>query len=606
MMHNVKTVYTVKHLTVERKEAALSSTPQKGLFGTIPPLSTVMDAASNAVLSVDLAGKITYANEQVARLFNVSTNKIIQYDFKALLPEIELREVVHNGKSVVGRRLSLPGGTYLINLNPIVINKEIVGAVGVFQDITGMQAEIDELISDNKNIREMKGVLETILELSSDGVVAVNRDYVITMANRAFARFFDKEPRDIIGKHVKEVYGNPIFPRAMETGEPEYGYITTLNGHEIIASRVPIIKDGEIVGALGYVVFSKIEDLFTLMDKIKKLKSQLDFYKDELDKVHRTKYGFDHIIGCNRDLMAVKETARRVANSISTVLICGESGTGKELFAHALHTESMRRKGPFIKVNCAAVPESLLESELFGYQEGAFTGARKGGQTGKFELANGGTIFLDEIGDMSATMQAKLLRVLQEKEVERLGDTRLRKVDVRVVSATNRHLEDLIVKGDFREDLYYRINVVTLNVPPLRERVDDLEALTEYFIKRFNNQFGQNVEGVTAEVKDVFLSHNWPGNVRELENVIERAFNVLDGKVIQKKHLPLYLQKAGLYLNPRVSRGGLPELVEEAEKEAILDSLNTAGGNKRKAAQLLGISRAGLYKKLKRYQIIDS
>ena len=584
----------------------MSSTPEKGLLCNIPTLSTVMDTASNAVLSVDLAGKITYANQQVAKLFNVPINKIIKYDFDALLPEIELREVMDNGKSVVGRRLSLPSGTYLINMNPVVINREIMGAVAVFQDVTGMQTEIDELSSDNKYIREIKGALETILELSSDGIVAVNRDYVITMANRAFARFFDKEPRDIIGKHVKEVYGNPIFPRAMETGESEYGYITTLNGHEIIANRVPIIKDSEVVGAVGYVVFSKIEDLFTLMTKIKKLKSQLDFYKDELDKAHRTKYGFDHIIGCNRDLLAVKETARRVANSKSTVLICGESGTGKELFAHALHTESMRRKAPFIKVNCAAVPESLLESELFGYREGAFTGARKGGQAGKFEQANGGTIFLDEIGDMSGTMQAKLLRVLQEKEVERLGDTRVRKVDVRVVSATNRHLEELIIKGDFREDLYYRINVVTLNVPPLRERLDDLEALTEHFIKRFNSQFGQNVDGMTVEVKNVLLAHNWPGNVRELENVIERAFNILDGKVIQKKHLPLYLQKAGIYLNPKVSRGGLPELVEEAEKEAILDSLNISGGNKRKAAQLLGISRAGLYKKLKRYQIIDT
>lgn len=584
----------------------MSSIPEIGFPGTNPPLWAVMDTLSNAVLYVDLAGRITYANQQVAKLFNIPVNRIHQRDLKALLPEIDLREIMLNGKSVVGRRLTLPGGTYLINLNPVVINGKILGAAGIFQDITGIQNEIDQLSSDNKHIREMKSALETILELSSDGIVAVNRDYVITMANRAFARFFDKEPRDIIGKHVKEVYGNPIFPRAMETGEPEYGYITTLNGHEIIANRVPIIKDGEIVGALGYVVFSKIEDLYTLMNKIKKLKSQLDFYKDELNKVHRTKYGFDHIIGRNRDLLAVKETARRVANSKSTVLICGESGTGKELFAHALHTESMRRKGPFIKVNCAAVPENLLEAELFGYQEGAFTGARKGGQTGKFELANGGTIFLDEIGDMSAAMQAKLLRVLQEKEVERLGDTRLRKVDVRVVSATNRHLEDMMIKGDFREDLYYRINVVTLNVPPLRERLDDLEALTEQFIKRFNNQFGQNVEGITAEVKDVFLAHNWPGNIRELENVIERAFNVLDSRVIQKKHLPLYLQKAGLYLNPRVSRGGLPELVEEAEKEAILDSLNTTGGNKRKAAQLLGISRAGLYKKLKRYQIIDS
>lgn len=586
-------------------ETVLAIVPDKGFIDAGHLLSPIIDATASAVVAVDRAGKITYVNNQAQKALDLNGASLLQREAREVLPELQFTKVINTGKPLTGQYISLGQGTFLASLAPIGASGDPLGAVAVLQDITGLQKSVTELKSENENLREMKWMLETVLDLSSDGFIAVDRDYVVTMCNRSFAKFFDKEPREIIGKHVKDVYGNPLFPQAMETGKPEYGYITTLNGQEIIANRVPIIKDGQIVGALGYVVFRDIEDLYALMKKIQKLKNQLDYYKDELDKVHRTKYGFDHIIGNNRDFLAVKETARRVANSSSTVLICSDSGTGKELFAHALHTESMRRKGPFIKVNCAAVPESLLESELFGFQEGAFTGARRGGQVGKFELANGGTIFLDEIGDMSAQMQAKLLRVLQEKEVERLGDTRTRKIDVRVVTATNRQLEELISNGDFREDLYYRINVVTLNVPPLRERLDDLELLVEHFVQRFNKQFGQSVSGLATEVMDVFLSHNWPGNVRELENVIERAFNVLDGSVIQKKHLPLYLQKAGLYLNPRVTRGGLPELVEEAEKEAIVDALSASSGNKRKAAQLLGISRAGLYKKLKRYQIED-
>ncbi|WP_018086383.1 sigma 54-interacting transcriptional regulator [Desulfurispora thermophila] len=568
-------------------------------------LHTLMDNTANHILAVDITGKIIYVNRAVERFLDLPADQILGRHVKDFFPTTGLLEVMVDGKPQLGRRLHLKNGMYITNRTPVIVNGKIVGAIAVFQEITEIQNLIDELSTDNERIRELKNLLETILDLSSDGVVAVNRDYVITLANRNFANFFNKTPEEIIGKKVHEVYGNPIFPKAMETGEPEYGYITTLNGQEIIASRVPIIKDGQIVGALGTVVFRNVDDLYALMKKIRNLKSQLDYYKDELERVHRTRFSFDQIIGSSKSLQNVKEIARRVALSNSTVLIQGESGTGKELFAHALHTESLRAKGPFVKVNCAAVPENLLESELFGYQEGAFTGARKGGQIGKFELANGGTIFLDEIGDMSFTMQAKLLRVLQEKEVERLGDSKPRRIDVRVICATNRNLEELIAKHEFREDLYYRINVVTLAIPPLRERLDDLPELIDHFINKFNKQFGQRVHGISEEVREIFWQHHWPGNVRELENVIERAFNVLDGPVIQKKHLPMYLQKVSLQRGMRHNHIGLPNLVEEAEKEAILEALAAAGGNKRQAAKLLGISRAGLYKKLKRYGIKD-
>lgn len=564
-------------------------------------LGTIVDSASNGILAVDRSGVLIYCNRQVEKLLDLSADKIVGRHVKDLFPTTGLTDVLEDRQPQIGRRFSFKNGTYMTSRNPIMVDGELLGAMAVFQDVTEIQNIIDELTTKNEQVKELKETLANILELSSDGIVAVNRDYVITMANQAYASFFNKKVEDIVGMPVKKLYDNAIFPLAMETGEPEYGYIANLNGHEIIANRMPIRKDGEIVGAIGTVVFKNISDLYALSEKIRNLRSQLDFYRDELERVHRTRFTFSQIIGENPAFLALKETTRRVAHSQSTVLIRGESGTGKELFAHALHTESNRSRGPFIKVNCAAVPDNLLESELFGYCEGAFTGAKKGGQIGKFELAHKGIIFLDEIGDMSLQMQAKLLRVLQEKEIERLGDSRPRRVDVRVIAATNRNLEEMIAKNEFREDLYYRINVVTLTIPPLRERIEDLNILLRYFIERFNGQFGQRVDEVDPEVMAIFQGYRWPGNVRELENVVERAFNLLEGSKIEKKHLPLYLQK--FQKNRRISSGNLLHLVEEVEREAIVDALSSCGGNKLRAASMLGISRAGLYKKLDRYKI---
>jgi len=285
------------------------------------------------------------------------------------------------------------------------------------------------------------------------------------------------------------------------------------------------------------------------------------------------------------------------------VLITGESGTGKELFAHALHAHSGRRHGPFIKVNCAAVPENLLESELFGYRDGAFTGARKGGQTGKFELAHKGTILLDEIGDLPMSMQAKLLRVLQEKEIEKLGDRAPRKIDVRVLAATNRNFAEMISEGKFRQDLYFRLNVINISIPPLRERKEDILELANYFITHFNREFNLNISCLDVEVAGLFEIYDWPGNVRELENIIERAFNLVDSDRIEFKDLPQYLIKQKETTRPLNNNKTLPALLENVEKDALIEALEKTGGNKLRAAKVLGISRAWLYKKIKQYEI---
>jgi transcriptional regulator with PAS, ATPase and Fis domain len=318
-----------------------------------------------------------------------------------------------------------------------------------------------------------------------------------------------------------------------------------------------------------------------------------------LRKVKGEFYALDTIIGNSDRVKELKRTILRIVNTDSTVLITGESGTGKEVFANVIHEMSNRRDNNFIKINCAAIPENILEAELFGYEDGAFTGARRGGKIGKFELADQGTIFLDEIGDMSFDMQSKLLRVLQEKEIERVGGNTIKKINVRIIAATNQNLQEKIKRGEFREDLYYRLNVVALELPPLRERAEDIPLLCDYFLKKYNDKFGIYIEKIDDEAMDCLKNYSWPGNIRELENAIERAYNLIDGNVIKLKHLPEKIVSN----NRPLCVGSLNKTLNEIEKQRIIDALKASGGNKSKAAKMLGINRAGLYQKLKKHGI---
>jgi Transcriptional regulator containing PAS, AAA-type ATPase, and DNA-binding domains len=298
---------------------------------------------------------------------------------------------------------------------------------------------------------------------------------------------------------------------------------------------------------------------------------------------------------------SLKNMALRVAPSVSTVLITGESGTGKELFAHAIHRTSDRRKERFVKVNCAAIPDNLLESELFGYAEGAFTGAKKGGKPGKFELANRGTIFLDEIGDMPLAMQAKLLRVLQDREIERVGGIEPVYVDVRVIAATNRNVEELVEKGEFREDLYYRLNIIELNIPPLREHMEDLALLVESLIAKLNIKLKKEIQGIDQEAVALLQKYHWPGNIRELENMLEVAINMTEGGILECDDFPYIMKKTKM--DQAESGVTLSNAKASTEKQLIMDALKQSGDDKKKAAAILAIHPSALYRKLKKYGI---
>ncbi|MCK8825750.1 sigma 54-interacting transcriptional regulator [Fuchsiella alkaliacetigena] len=339
------------------------------------------------------------------------------------------------------------------------------------------------------------------------------------------------------------------------------------------------------------------------------IQEEADYYKEKLSRSQETKYSFKDIKGQSVELKEAKVKAQQASQTKSTILILGESGTGKEMFAHAIHNASPRQNGPFVKVNCAAMTESLLEAELFGYEEGAFTGAQKGGKKGKFELADQGTIFLDEVGDMSLRMQADLLRVLQEEEIERVGANQTINIDLRVVAATNRNLKQMVKEGQFREDLYYRLNVITVYTPALRERIEDLPMIIDHITTKLIAEQQLPRKKLSREVLNQLMQYHWPGNVRELENIIMQTFSLTAEDIIKVEHLPDYiLQKDSVNssLTSEGEIGPLAELIAKVEKQAIKKALTTTKGNKKQAANLLEISRSTLYKKISKYSLKTS
>ncbi|QIB25910.1 sigma 54-interacting transcriptional regulator [Caloranaerobacter azorensis] len=551
----------------------------------------ILKNITDAVIGIDKLGNVIIINEAAKRIFGFQAVK--EKKLEDFISSIKLNRVLKTGKKEVEKEFTYNERKFILSKMPLFKDKKIEGAIVLFREIT-----------DLKKIEEDKihlEILNTILDVLNERVVVVDEKGIIIMMSKAYKEFIGCENPE--GKHVTEVIENTRMHIILKTGVMEIGEIQEVQGNKMVSMRIPIKRNGKVIGAVGKVMFKDVSDLVTLTNKVNRLEQELEYYKRELNKERTAKYSFKDIIGSSASIQVVKELAMKVAKTDSNVLITGESGTGKELFAHAIHNASKRYLGPFIRINCAAIPEELLESELFGYEEGAFTGARKGGKKGKFELANGGTILLDEIGDMSIKMQAKLLRVLQEKEIERLGGDVVRNIDVRIIASTNKDLEMLVRQGLFREDLYFRLNVMSIKIPPLRERKEDISILAKKLLVKVSSKLGKYVEGISNDAIKCLESYDWPGNIRELENVIERAINLLDSDLIIKpEHLPekITKNKTKKYF---YEGKGLKNIIEEIEKEIILKCLEENDWNKNKVAKILGISRVGLYKKIERYNL---
>ena len=450
-------------------------------------------------------------------------------------------------------------------------------------------SQMSDLIANKLALNVTISKLSAIINAVHEGIVAIDETGTITSWNEYATMALNAPDEYLEGKKVWEIFKlnlssiNHVLEYGQDIVHIEIKSVDALGASTYIGDVHPIFSQEKIIGAL--LVFREMKEVHKLYSRY--LSGGSDF-------------AFDGLIGDSSTMKALKEKALRVAKSNSTVLIRGESGTGKELLARAIHSASARKKGPFIVINCGAIPETLLESELFGYEEGAFTGAKKGGRPGKFELANGGTLLLDEIGDMPLHLQVKILRVLQDGVYYRVGGSKEEQCDVRIIAATHRDLEKLIEEGKFRQDLYFRLNVVPLFVPPLRERRSDIKVLMDYYLKHYNEVLGKQVIDFDPAAKSCLMSYHWPGNVRELQNVIEYAMNMVDSNFITVEHLPHQILSSLSEKPPENGIMPLEKVVEQVFKEAVRRYGKSEEG-KLQIAKALGVSRSTVYRKIKEY-----
>ena len=448
-----------------------------------------------------------------------------------------------------------------------------------------------------------KNIVSQILKMTSDGFIITDTEGNVREINKQYADFFGKSRSEIIGKSILNIIPNSkmidIVKHKFSEEDAVHKYIDgEAKGNSVIVSRSYVEdEDGNVVAGVAQVKF-KVQTL-AVAKKLMNEYEELEYYREEFQNQNRV----DNIIGSDTKFREIVKECLKVAKTDIPVLLTGETGTGKEVMAKALHTNGLRYDKPFVSINCAAIPFELLESELFGYMDGAFTGAKRGGKKGKFQLANGGTIFLDEIGDMPSSMQAKLLRVLQEKEIEPLGSEKSIPLDVRVVAATRQDLEAKMKDGSFREDLYYRLSVFNIHIPPLRERGGDSLELAEFFLDELNHKY-KTYKTFSKAVKAYFLKYQWPGNVREVNNVVQSAYAISTENIIDINDIPArMLQQEKPAINLDKNKKSLGQMVDDYEKDVILELLKKHKGNCLEAAKEAGIHKSNFYRKLQKYGI---
>lgn len=553
-------------------------------------ISKIIGSVHNALMAIDSQGRVVFYNRSAEQILKFKEREIIGRHIKDFIPDSLTLKALETGQELRNMRTNYGGRHQFTDFLPIISSGEkLLGAVAIFKDVTELE-DVTDRLSTNE---QLMATLEAVVENSYEGMLVIDDQERIILMNQFFLDVMGLVSQEVIGKPIQDIIPNSQLPQTLKTGQAQFGETWHVGQRDFVIMRVPIERDGRVVGAFARTIFKNMEIAKVFAKKVSRLEDDLAFYKEELGKINSPQFVFDDIIGESPAMKAAKSLAHRASRTTSTVLILGESGTGKEVFSHAIHKSSLRSKGPFIKVNCAALPENLLESELFGYAEGAFTGARRGGKPGKFELADKGTIFLDEIGDMPLAMQAKLLRVIQEREVERLGGTEPIKVDVRIIAATNRDLHQMMIEHKFRLDLYYRLNVLPIKLPALRERKEDIGPISIVLIRKINDRLGTFIHGITQESLLTLHAYDWPGNIRELENILERAMVTCDDHRIHPKHLSLPGN-----IDSSQTEKTLEMALAEAEREIIQEALRRAQGNKVHASRILGIHRSVLYKKM--------
>ena len=562
----------------------------------------VFNSMANGLIVCDEDDVITIFNPAAEEILGIVASTVVGKKVYDTIPNSRMHIVNQTGLPELSCRQIVGNSVTITNRTPIMIDGQVKGAVAIFEDISALEKVTWEL----HEIKELKERLQLVLESVQDGICVLNKDGDITYVNPAYLRIVNQEYEQLVGKNIERISPDGARGKVLKTRKQILGSISyKSDGVTVVANVNPIIVDGELTGAVS--VVKDITEVHGFMEKLNRISAKAEYLEQELWRTKKPNSNFEHFIGRSGKVVDVLAMAAKAAQGVSNVLIRGESGTGKELVAEGIHYASAWAQGPFIRVNCGAIPANLLESELFGHEKGSFTGAvRK--KLGKFELANKGTIFLDEIGDLEKNMQVKLLRVLQKKEFERVGGEVTIKVNVRIIGATNRNLEAMVVQGEFREDLYYRLNVIPLLLPPLRERREDIPLLVEHFLMKVACEFGGNSKKIKCEALDILMNYGWPGNVRELENIIERIVTLTDGNYIDIQHLPSYLRAEAFVENREGSAPLVQDVIlswEEYEKQIIQRALKKYGSFNG-AGKVLGLTHKTVAAKAKKYGIAKS
>lgn len=578
-------------------------------------INTLIQHMQTGIIALDQNGIIVVVNEAAESMCNIVSEHCFGNHFTEILPElIETYKTAKTSNDTPPfSRITIGEKKLLITAKSLSNESQFWGGMFLIQDLTNYEQIANEL----EVTKNLERTLTTVVNSAYDGLILIDRNGKIEIVNESAAELVSKEKDSLKNQPINEIFPELKLDEALTLNEEEEKIEAIVVGkRRCLVKKIPIYRRKQAVGAIAKIIYKDLNKWKHVVNRLDTLAKEVSYYRGELSKLGGTSFDLDDILTNNEEMNRMKRLARQSSPGFSNVLLLGESGTGKDLFARGIHTAS-NRSGNFIKINCAAIPIELWESEFFGYEDGAFTGAKRGGKPGKFELANNGTIFLDEIGDMPLSMQVKLLRVLQEREFERVGGTKTIHVDVKVVAATNKDLKQMVENNEFREDLYYRLNVIAINVPPLRRRLEDIPLLASSITKKFCHMMGFIKVSIDHKAMMLLTSYHWPGNVRELENTIERAMNCITNYIIEVEHLPEHIQKIqSTKMNTRTrpfhseeNQLIKNEIIESyknnllnAEKEAIKSALKQTSGNRTAAAKLLGISRSQFYKKLNKLE----
>ena len=558
-------------------------------------LESVLDSIIEGIIIVNKDANVVYVNKNASKLLGLSSDILGKY-VEDVVENTRLHIVVRTGLPEIDQLQRTENAVIITSRLPIKDERgEIIGAVAVFRDITSIRKLAEEIT----NLKEVEAQLKAIIDSTNDAISVADENGIVRIVNRAYTKITGYAAEEVIGKPatVDIAEGESIHMLIAKMRQPIYNARLKVGParKEVIVNATPLFVHGKFKGSVA--VVHDVSEIMQLNNELEEIKRLIRHMKAQ--------YTFDDIIGDSRIMQIAKEQAKRVAQTPATVLLRGESGTGKELFAHAIHNVSPRKNKPFVSVNCAAIPESILESELFGYEEGAFTGAVRGGKKGLVEEADGGTLFLDEVGKLPISLQPKLLRFIESKEFVPVGGRNVKKVDVRIIAATNTDLEKMVKSGEFLPDLYFRLNVFPIYLPPLKERREDIPKIAMHIVRKLNQQYGRMVEGMNPAVVHYITNKEWQGNVREMENFIGRIMINMgpEERIIEMKHLPEKAEVNEMGNFETFEIRALKDMVESYEKQVIQEALKRAASDKSKAAEMLDVSVRTLYYKMERYGI---